>query len=90
MKNFIITLITISLATLSAHAIKTDELKWHDASNLPVLGTLEPDATKNTRGCPTLSNQKSETISGRSERTRRDYQSDSGLMQLQSGCNGTP
>ena len=46
MKNFIITLITISLATLSAHAIKTDELKWHDASNLPVLGTLAPDASK--------------------------------------------
>ncbi len=46
MKNFFLTMMAISVATLSANAIKTDELKWHDASGLPVLGTLVPDASK--------------------------------------------
>ena len=46
MKNLFLTLIAISVATVSAKAIKTTELKWHDASNLPVLGTLAPDASK--------------------------------------------
>ena len=38
--------LTAVLIALTAHAAKTDELIWHSADSLPLLGTLAPDASK--------------------------------------------
>lgn len=46
MKNPFLTFLAFAAVAFTANAIKTSDLIWHDASVLPVHGTLAPDASK--------------------------------------------
>lgn len=46
LKKLFISLAAALMLYPAANAIKTDELIWHSADSLPLLGTLAPDASK--------------------------------------------
>lgn len=46
MKRLIIAMALSAAAAITAHALRTSDLVWHDASALPLKGTLAPDAEK--------------------------------------------